>query len=39
MAYKAAVRPEMTFVMLMILGSTCPVTEYIHELKLGNQCF
>jgi hypothetical protein len=32
MPYKAAVRPEITFVMIMIHGSTCPVTEYIHEL-------
>jgi hypothetical protein len=32
MTYKAAVRPEITFVMLMIHGNTCPVIEYIHEL-------
>jgi hypothetical protein len=33
MAYKAAVRPEIAFVILVIHGSPCPVTEYIHELK------
>ena len=32
MAYKTAVRPEITLVMLTIHGSTCPVIEYIHEL-------